>query len=139
LIIDTFAAVDGWLAAVANGDDVFVVQHLPEHRVRVLVVANLQLSPSVVYILPHLTVTYKVELLKQGKAHGKNHIVFLWSCALSFRDVNIGSFCKPDFGCWKTVSNRFSVLLTFLEIWISSLVKSCSMQFLCLPYLTVWW
>lgn len=44
-------------------------KHLPEHQVRVLVVANLQLTPSVVYLLPHARVTYRVDLLKQGKSH----------------------------------------------------------------------
>ena len=47
--------------------------------------------------------------------------------------------CKPDFGCWKPVSNQFSVLLAFIEIYISSPIKSCNIPFLWRLYLTVWW
>jgi len=30
------------------------------------------------------------------------------------RDVNTGPFCKLDFDCWKSVWNRFLVLLAFI-------------------------
>jgi len=38
--------------------------------VRIFVVANLQLVPSVAYIMQHAIVMYTVELLKQGRVHG---------------------------------------------------------------------
>jgi len=50
---------------------VSVLQHIPESRVRIFVVANLQLVPSIAYIMQHATVTYTVELLKQGRVHGQ--------------------------------------------------------------------
>ncbi|ESO11648.1 hypothetical protein HELRODRAFT_166662 [Helobdella robusta] len=45
-----------------------VDEHIEIEPVRTLVVANLQLVPSVVYIMPHTSVQFTVELLKQGKA-----------------------------------------------------------------------
>jgi len=50
---------------------VSVLQHIPESRVRIFVVANLQLVPSIAYIIQHATVTYTVELLKQGRVYGQ--------------------------------------------------------------------
>ena len=50
----------------------YAVQHIAESRVRIFVVANLQLVPSIAYIIQHATVTYTVELLKQGRVHGKS-------------------------------------------------------------------
>ena len=34
---------------------------------RIVVIANIQLNPPVVYLLQYSTVTYRVELIKQGK------------------------------------------------------------------------
>jgi len=48
---------------------------------------------------------------------------------INIRDVNADFFGKPDFGCWKLVSNRLSVSLAFIGIWISSPVKSCNFYF----------
>ena len=31
------------------------------------------------------------------------------------RDVNTSFFCKPDFGCWKPISNRLFIWLAFIE------------------------
>ena len=47
------------------------LQSVPESRVRIVVVANLQLSPSVAYIMQHATVTYTVHVMKQSQAFGK--------------------------------------------------------------------
>ena len=40
---------------------------------RIVVVANLQLSPSVAYIMQHATVTYTVHVMKQSQAFGKGY------------------------------------------------------------------
>ena len=46
-------------------------QNIKETGIRVIVVANIQLTPPVVYMLPYTHVTYRVELLSQGHAEGQ--------------------------------------------------------------------
>ena len=64
------------------------MQHIPESRVRIFVVANLQLVPSTAYILQHATVTYVVELLKQGRVHGQQ----LFICCFYYYFIDVFTF-----------------------------------------------
>jgi hypothetical protein len=47
------------------------IQTVEEAVVRIVVMANIQLVPPIAYLLQHTTVTYRVEIIKQNKVHGK--------------------------------------------------------------------
>ena len=46
---------------------IFLFQHVEEASVRIIVMANIQISPPVVYLMQHTHVKYTVELIKQNK------------------------------------------------------------------------
>ncbi len=54
-------------------DDSILVycQHVEPVLVRLIVIANIMLNPSLTYLMQRCQVHYRVELLKQGKLHGK--------------------------------------------------------------------
>ena len=49
---------------------VSLFQHVKEAVVRIVVMANIQLNPPVVYLCQHTTVQYSVQIIKENKFHG---------------------------------------------------------------------
>lgn len=48
-----------------------LLQNITSYEVSLVIVANLNLKPAHIYLLPGTTVKYSLELIKQGKAFRK--------------------------------------------------------------------